>query len=322
MRSTLRSLVASFAVATLALVERPCFGTIAEAVSASDTTARDIPVSETPFRSPFRWWNQRKQQSSPQSQALTSSPHLRDIRIDNRETNDPSGPTRTAPQPSIPIPAAMGQAMRIAKYDRAANERNAVTALTMAGQALSWYRLDDGVMGGKSDTQQHVTEDGVLHFDGTINTEGGGFASIRTMLPPGVLPSTRTAAIRLRVLGDGKTYKLFLTDGTAGGPLSRSPSWQADIPTRNDGTWQDVRVPLDSLLPNFGGGVRRNPNEDKANYTFVAEEMNQIGLMLSLKLSNGEPNPKETFGEGIFPFSLRVHSVEPVDEPEEKPSNT
>jgi hypothetical protein len=40
--------------------------------------------------------------------------------------------------------------------------------------------------------------------------------------------------------------------------------------------------------------------------------MMQIGLMLSLYLSDGRPNPKETFGEGVFPFSLHVKSIEPV----------
>jgi hypothetical protein len=38
--------------------------------------------------------------------------------------------------------------------------------------------------------------------------------------------------------------------------------------------------------------------------------MKQLGLMLSLRLSDGSPNPKETFGEGIFDFSLFVESIE------------
>ena len=35
----------------------------------------------------------------------------------------------------------MGQAVRIMKYDRAANERNAVSALRAFGHALKWHRL-------------------------------------------------------------------------------------------------------------------------------------------------------------------------------------
>jgi Complex I intermediate-associated protein 30 (CIA30) len=217
----------------------------------------------------------------------------------------------------------MGQsAVRIMKYDRAANERNAVPALRLAGHTLHWFRLDDGVMGGQSETQHktEVTADGspVLHFAGTINTEGGGFTSIRTRIPAGLLDS-KTQAIRLRFQGDGKTYKLFLTDGnrTTGGPMSRTPSWQADVPTRRiepgSSEWEDATVPLSSLLPNFGGSVRsRPPEEEKKNYSFDHSSMQEIGLMLSLKLANGKPNPKETFGEGIFPFSLRLQSMESV----------
>lgn len=44
--------------------------------------------------------------------------------------------------------------------------------------------------------------------------------------------------------------------------------------------------------------------------------------MLSLKLSNGDPNPVETYGSGIFPFSLRIRSIEPVNADEVAASGT
>ena len=46
----------------------------------------------------------------------------------------------------------MGQAIRAMKYDRTANECNAIPGLTFHGRQLQWHRLDDGVMGGKSET--------------------------------------------------------------------------------------------------------------------------------------------------------------------------
>ena len=95
-----------------------------------------------------------------------------------------------------------------------------------------------------------------------------------------------------------------MTDGSRGGPMSRNPSWQIDIPTIN-GEWQQVEIPFDKLLPAFGP---RTPS-DISQYKFDAKEMREIGLMLSLKLADGSPNPKETFGEGIFPFSLLVDSI-------------
>lgn len=157
-------------------------------------------------------------------------------------------------------------------------------------------------MGGQSETA-HALERDQLHFKGTINTNGGGFASIRSKLPSD-LDISSAKGMRLRVQGDGKTYKIFLTDGSAGGPMSRNPSWQMDIPT--NGEWQEVEIPFDKLLPSFGP---RTPS-DVSQYKFEAKEMKEIGLMLSLKLADGSSNPKKTFGEGIFPFSLRVESID------------
>lgn len=221
----------------------------------------------------------------------------------------------------------MGQVMRVARYDRAANERNALSALQIMGAPLNWFRLDDGVMGGQSETQHCVVgEDnddsgGILHFRGTINTNGGGFASIRSKIPETV-SLANCQGIKLRVRGDGKTYKFLLSNGTGAGPFSRNPSWQVDIPTENlvdkqsadaDNTtaaWRDVTIPFDQLLPSFAGGPRAQPTDDEQQrYTFDASSMREMGLMLSLKRSDGSPNPKESFGEGIFPFALAVQSV-------------
>lgn len=206
----------------------------------------------------------------------------------------------------------MGQVMRTMTYDRAANERNAIASLDLAGQALHWFRLDDGVMGGMSETQ-HVDDDGVLHFTGTINTSGGGFTSIRSKVPPDLPTTFNTEAVRIRFRGDGKTYKFLLSDGKrmTGTPMSRSPSWQADVPTRTLETdeWEETIIPLASLQPVFSGSPASRPS-DTSQYQFHMNEMAEMGLMLSLRLASGKLNPKETFGEGIFPFSLQVKSIE------------
>jgi len=209
----------------------------------------------------------------------------------------------------------MGQAVRVMKYDRAANEASAIPALNMLGKSLSWYRLDDGVMGGQSETVHSNV--GGLHFTGTINTEGGGFTSIRAKIPQGLL-SKDVEAFRIRFRGDGKTYKFLLSDGkgATGGPFARSPSWQVDIPTQKQGESgevQEITLPLSSFLPAWGGRASSKPSgEEQQKYKFDLSEMQEIGLMLSLKLSDGTPYPKETFGEGVFPFSLLVESIEPL----------
>lgn len=212
----------------------------------------------------------------------------------------------------------MGQVMRIMTYDRAANERNAVSALQLtvkngSSVPLHWFRLDDGIMGGQSESN-HDTADQVLHFQGTINTQGGGFASIRSKIPEGTLANYQ--GIKFRLQGDGKTYKFITSRGTGmGGPFSSNPSWQCDIPTieqNGKDDWQEVVIPFDKLLPSFGG-QRRNIDQDQSQLSFDATNMQEIGLMLSLKLSDGSSNPVETFGDGIFPFCLGVQSIVPIE---------
>lgn len=178
----------------------------------------------------------------------------------------------------------------------------------MAGKELKWYRLDDGVMGGQSETV-HTIEHGMLHFKGTINTNGGGFTTIRTKIPEGLQLGPK--GIKLRLKGDGKTYKFVLTDGSPGqgGPRSSKPSWQFDIPTTPPDELKEVEIPFDQLLPSFGPRTPSNPSQ----YKFDATEMNEMGFMLSLMRSDGSSNPKETFGEGIFPFSLTVESIENLE---------
>ena len=168
-------------------------------------------------------------------------------------------------------------------------------------------------MGGQSETilasfsqaSSDNDDEDELHFTGQINTQGGGFCSIRSTIEGG-LPSD-TAAIRVRYVGDGKTYKVLFSDGnpSAFGPSRRSPSWQSDLPTR-DGKEETATIRLDSLTPSMqGGAVATDTKLDPF-------KVQQIGFMLSLKLSSGESNPVETFGCGIFPFSLKVRSIEIV----------
>ena len=218
---------------------------------------------------------------------------------------------------------------RAARYSITQNERQAVQVLHLSSQPqatntpLHWFRLDDGVMGGQSVTDNNsigmvrneecTTGDPmILHFTGTINTNGGGFCSIRAKLPPGTL-ATRVQGLKLRYRGDGKTYKVLLGTGERGGPFGRTPSWQCDLPTtkrHTDEPWDEVMIPFDQLRPSFGGGPRIQPtDEERSKYVFDAASMQEIGLMLSLKLSDGRPNPPATFGTGIFDFALQVQSI-------------
>jgi hypothetical protein len=242
----------------------------------------------------------------------------------------------------------MGNMNRAMTYDRAANVANAIQALDLDGTLLKWHRLDDGVMGGRSETLLSNSklllagkELSGLHFKGYINTEGGGFTSIRTPLDPTVLfptsivpetdvvgniaaadssSSLKELALRLTYRGDGKTYKVLLSDGSPS-VLGASPSWQVDLPTQSLSDTEPSQIStltLDQFQPAFGGGRSSRSmtkEEMRLKYKLDPRQMKQLGLMLSLRLSDGSPNPKETFGQGIFDFSLFVESIELIHSP-------
>lgn len=112
----------------------------------------------------------------------------------------------------------------------------------------------------------------------------------------------------LQYKGDGKTYKVLLSEGNgAGGPWASSPSWQADLKTKRNQV-EEHKIDFSSFKPSFGG--RGSSRQELDKYIFRQLDMKQIGFMLSLKLSNGDPNPVETFGEGIFDFRLEIHEID------------
>lgn len=190
-------------------------------------------------------------------------------------------------------------------------DRKAMTShLSLDGIPLSFTRLDDGVMGGRSNTNVKMPSDSDVPclFTGTINTNGGGFCSIRANLE-NKLPE-ESKGIKIKYKGDGNTYKVLLSKGEgAGGPMAKNPSWQIDLPTTKDKVEEKV-VDYTSFLPSFGGRGRLSQEQMKS-YEFKPSEMGQLGIMLSLKLANGDSNPAETFGQSrpIFDFRLEIYEM-------------
>ena len=118
-----------------------------------------------------------------------------------------------------------------------------------------------------------------------LDTRGGGFTSVRADFAGGL----KSDALRVRFRGDGKTYKVLLSNGQGGGPWSNNPSWQHDLPTKL-GEEQSVVLPLAKFVPSFGGQRSRSHAG-----SLVPKDMAQVGFMLSLYLSDGSPNPEKTF---------------------------
>ncbi len=116
-----------------------------------------------------------------------------------------------------------------------------------AESAPAWNAIDDRIMGGLSQSQPEYIDGVGMRFSGHVSLENnGGFASIRSEVVDYDLSAYNGLKLRLR--GDGKTYKLSLrTDIFYDGV-----SYQAEFKT-DAGNWQEIDLPFESFVPTHHG---------------------------------------------------------------------
>merc|ERR1711924_93542 len=149
-------------------------------------------------------------------------------------------------------------------------------------------------MGGGRSSTQHTTEGGALTFAGMLDTRGGGFTSVRADFAGGL----KGDALRVRFRGDGKTYKVLLSNGQGGGPWSNNPSWQHDLPTKL-GEEQSVVLPLAKFVPSFGG-QRSHSHAGSLN----PKDMAQVGFMpLCISVMEPPTRKKPSYRRARLPAS-------------------
>ena len=160
-----------------------------------------------------------------------------------------------------------------------------------------WFRVNDVIMGGKSISELSTDSDGRLVFSGTINTDGGGFASMRTSeacvvkVPPGV------TTVKLVVEGDGHLWKANL--GLGHSLMDSNPTFSHDFLTKEG----EVTTHMLSL----SGFEAQKRGKTLKNVTLEDPSVVQyVGLILSLVTQEGTPNPH--FGDG--PFRIVLHEFE------------
>ena len=132
-----------------------------------------------------------------------------------------------------------------------------------------WQVVNDDVMGGDS-LGGLSFESGTLIFEGDIDTDGGGFSSLRLPLDPGVL--TPFERIELRARPDHRSYLVTFDDGLPG--RDRRVSHRSPIAFGAAGEWQTVSVPFDELFP----AVYGRPIDD---LPFRPDLATRMGLMVS-----------------------------------------
>lgn len=111
-----------------------------------------------------------------------------------------------------------------------------------------WRSVNDGVMGGQSSGgPRHA--DGRMIFEGSINTSGGGFSSIRRPIETGTFDGV--SGLNMRIKSDGRAYDVTLrTDAEY---LGRPVAFQASIPETEPGMWTEVAISFDTVKATLFG---------------------------------------------------------------------
>ena len=135
-------------------------------------------------------------------------------------------------------------------------------------KANDWLVVDDVVMGGRSDGNFYINENGYGVFEGDVSLENnGGFSSVRHTCK--TINAKGYSKIRLHVKGDGKTYQLRLKS-------NRNNYYSYAGYFQSDNNWGTIDIPFKALLPVFRGRDLDLPN-------FQGDTIEEIGILIGNK---------------------------------------
>lgn len=137
-----------------------------------------------------------------------------------------------------------------------------------------WYTVDDNVMGGISSSTVDIIDQDILSFSGTMSLENnGGFSSVRSDWTPTDLSDAD--GVLLRVLGDGKVYRLRIRSADTGPEISFNAAFET-----TPETWKVVYVPFSIMVPTYRGFIMDVEALDPSS-------IGSFGFMLSDKQPGG-----------------------------------
>ena len=131
-----------------------------------------------------------------------------------------------------------------------------------------WTVVNDGVMGGLSQSTLKISDAGHGVFSGRVSLENnGGFASIR--LDCGRMSLQNAQNIVLKVKGDGKRYQCRIR--------ARKSDYYSYVQYFETGTqWEEISLPLRDFYPTFRGRKLNLPN-------FAADALEEVGILIGNK---------------------------------------
>ncbi len=131
-----------------------------------------------------------------------------------------------------------------------------------------WTIINDGVMGGKSQSTLTLDAEGNGLFKGLISLENsGGFCSVRHRMDKTSVKGYEKIALRIK--GDGKRYQVRIR--------AQQDDYYAYIAYfETSGDWQTVEIPLKEMYPSFRGQKLNNPN-------FNSDAIEEIAFLIGNK---------------------------------------
>lgn len=126
----------------------------------------------------------------------------------------------------------------------------------------NWQIVNDGVMGGTSQSKFYLNSQSHGCFEGTVSLENnGGFCSVRYGFNSIAL--NKNKIICLRIKGDGKNYQFRVKSNA-------NDSHSYIYPFRTSGDWQNIEIPIIEFYPSFRGRKLDIPNYDGSNLEEIA----------------------------------------------------
>lgn len=132
-----------------------------------------------------------------------------------------------------------------------------------------WAAVNDGVMGGKSSGGSQINQS-LLVFEGVLNTDGGGFSSVRTPVNQGDLAGAK--GLTLRVKSDGRAYKFTMATNKTN--LFRAISFNVDIPVTSAGEWVEVTADFSTVEASVWG-------RDLSGVEFEPAKIRELGIIIA-----------------------------------------
>lgn len=148
-----------------------------------------------------------------------------------------------------------------------------LSSFKSSGDSITdWQIVDDGVMGGLSKGEFDISGKQTLKFSGNLSLKNnGGFSSIRSKRT--TMDLSEFKGIKMRVKGDGRTYKLRMESDSRYRRMA--VSFQHEFKTTKEG-WTEVFIPFDKLKASFRGW-------NLPGMKFNSKSIQRVGLIIADK---------------------------------------